>query len=114
MMSLVLLIGVAGFNVRLYRNAVFQSDRDAVARAQEGLKVLAGFEELHKERTGGYTDSLVELAKTSGDVDTFHNLLLDIFDPDGFRFYATKTSYTLRARARDRRSTELEISDSRN
>ena len=89
------------------------SDRAAIMRAQEGLAVLARFEELYKERTGTYTDSLSELAKTSEDVDVFHDLLLDIFEPDGFRFQANADSFTLRAKALDRHASEVSVSGPR-
>jgi len=112
-LSVAVLFGLAGYNIYLYRSAVLASDRAAIMRAQEGLAVLARFEELYKERTGTYTDSLSELAKTSEDVDVFHDLLLDIFEPDGFRFQANADSFTLRAKALDRHASEVSVSGPR-
>ncbi|MFH2203985.1 MAG: RDD family protein [Elusimicrobiota bacterium] len=84
-------------------------DRAAVAKAREGLKVLAAVEEAYKVEHGAYTDDLVELAKTSGDVTKFRGAMEKIFHTDGFVFAVIDDGYILRARAKDRRHTVVTL-----
>lgn len=85
-------------------------DEEALRKAEDGLKVLGAIQETYKARHGTYTRSLADLARTSGDVGEFQSAMKKIFDDKGFVIVATKESYVIRARARDRRRTLVEIS----
>ncbi|MBI4423129.1 MAG: RDD family protein [Elusimicrobia bacterium] len=85
------------------------ADLDAIARAQEGLHVLAMIQERHKEAHGSYSSSLAELAAASGDVAQFKVAMAELFDPRQFRLAASESRYSILARARDRRSTPVSI-----
>ncbi|MBI4386746.1 MAG: RDD family protein [Elusimicrobia bacterium] len=85
------------------------SDRVAVEKAQEGLRVLARIEESYRARHGTYTDRLTDLALESGDGARFRDAMHGIFDPDYFRIQAASDRYVLSARARDRRRTVVSM-----
>ncbi|MBI5243905.1 MAG: RDD family protein [Elusimicrobia bacterium] len=85
------------------------ADREAIRKAREGLKVLAAVEEAVKAERGAYADQLADLAKASGDVRQFKEAMEGIFDPDGFRLAADKDSFEIRARALDRRRSEVSL-----
>jgi len=84
-------------------------DRAAVLKAREGLQVLAAAEQSYRDRTGAYTDSLLELARESGDPGEFKKALEQIFDPAGFALEAAADRYVLRARALDARRTVVAL-----
>lgn len=84
-------------------------DLEAIAKAREGLKVLASIEESFKSGNGRYTESLAEVARASGDVRAFKDAMVRIFDEDGFLLEADRDSFFIRARARDRFRTAVEI-----
>ncbi|MEI8190054.1 MAG: RDD family protein, partial [candidate division NC10 bacterium] len=85
-------------------------DREAVRKAREGLEVIAAVEEAVKAEKGAYTGQLAEIARASGDVRQFKEAMGEIFDPDGFVLAADKDSYEIRARALDRRRSEVSLS----
>jgi uncharacterized RDD family membrane protein YckC len=85
------------------------ADIEAVARANEGLQVLAAVEESYRQRTGTYTNSLVELARESGDPRGFKEAMGQIFMPTGFVFRASKAQYDLSGLARDRRQSRVRL-----
>ncbi|MDE2291320.1 MAG: RDD family protein, partial [Elusimicrobia bacterium] len=84
-------------------------DVEAVRKAREGLRILAAVEESYKAAHGSYTDDLAALALQSGDVTAFKEGMSELFDPDGFVIQAGGGEYLLRARARDRRKTTVEL-----
>ncbi|MBI5200170.1 MAG: RDD family protein [Elusimicrobia bacterium] len=86
------------------------ADLDAVAKAQQGLLVLAEVQESYKAAHGSYTNSLSELAVASGDVAQFKAAMGQIFDPEKFLIAANETRYSITARARDRRRTTVSFS----
>jgi uncharacterized RDD family membrane protein YckC len=84
---------------------VTPEDAAAIARAREGLRILAQIEEQYKARHGAYTPLLSELAETSGDVQEFARSMGEIFEPSQFQIKASRSRYYLRARAKDSRRT---------
>ncbi len=108
--SLVTLAGL--LVVSLWANGLRPSsaDLDAVARAQQGLAVLAEVQESFKATHGAYTNSLAELAVASGDVAQFKAAMGELFDPEKFLIAASETRYSITARARDRRRTPVSYS----
>ncbi|MFH1723526.1 MAG: RDD family protein [Elusimicrobiota bacterium] len=109
LVSMVLIGALLVGNVLLYFGRSSPADLDALRKAKEGLRVLAAIEEEYKTRHGTYTDSLADLARASGDVGRFREAMEDLFDPDAFVFVADRDRYLLRARARDRRRTVVEL-----
>jgi uncharacterized RDD family membrane protein YckC len=83
------------------------ADVEALRKAREGLKVLSSIEEAHRVTQGAYTDDLGQLARSSGNVADFKEAMGKLFDPDGFVLSVGKDSYQIRARALDRRRTEV-------
>jgi len=80
-------------------------DLRAIARAREGLAVVARIEEAYKAKQGTYTDSLDQLAQASGDPALFRSALLDVFRPAPFRLQAGNHRWRATAAAKDRRNT---------
>lgn len=85
-------------------------DRDAVARAYEGLSVLAEIQERHREAKGAYGRTLSDLAWASGDVEGFKAAMREIFEPDRFEIAGSESRYRITARAKDRARTPVTIS----
>lgn len=94
----------------LGRLAPTPEDLEAVERANQGLQALAQLEEVYRSATGAYTDSLLELARASGDVAEFKASMAKIFDSRRFRIAASRDRYSIQARALDRRRTAVSIS----
>ena len=88
----------------------YPSDLLAVAKAEQGLKILALCQEKHKAGTGQYTRSLGDLALASGDPEQFQAAMLALFQPDRFQLEASLTGYRSSAAARDRKKTRVSIS----
>jgi len=109
------LLSFAAFACVLLLNAWFfafaptPQDREALRKAREGLHVLAAVEETVKAERGAYTAQLADIAKASGDVRQFKEAMAEIFDPDGFVLVADKDSYEIRARALDRRRSQVAL-----
>ena len=83
------------------------SDRQAIANAQEGLTILAKIEEVYKQDHSYYTDSLADLAVASGDSNQFRDAMLQLFDPHEFKIVATRDRYRISGVALDRRRTRV-------
>jgi uncharacterized RDD family membrane protein YckC len=107
--ALAVFAAILAGNVWLLRRPT-PHDLEAAAKARQGLRVLASIEESYKRQHGEYTDSLAEIARASGDVRAFKEAMVRIFDEDGFVLDADRGSYSIRARARDRFRTRVEIS----
>lgn len=82
-------------------------DREAIAKAREGLGILAQIEEVYKQDHSYYTDSLAELAKASGDPEQFRDAMLELFDPHEFKILSTRDRYRISGVALDRRRTRV-------
>lgn len=107
-LAAILLLGlILGGDAWLYLVRPTPEDREAMRKAEEGLRVFADIEEGWKRSHGAYTDQLQDLAEASGDVAEFKEAMGKIFDPDGFVLLANKNAYRIRARALDRRGTEV-------
>ena len=107
--ALLLLCLILGGNAWLYLVRPTPEDREAVRKAEEGLRVFADIEEQWKRSKGGYTDQLQDLAEASGDVGEFKEAMGKIFDTDGFVLLANKNAYSISARALDRHRTEVMV-----
>ncbi len=84
----------------LYLSSVEPTPADVVAmrQAQEALAVLGRIEESYKASHGAYTASLMDLARASGNVGTFRDSLLRMFNPDDFVIEADAEHYRIQAR----------------
>lgn len=80
-------------------------DLAAVARARQGVEVLARIEEAYKASRGTYTDSLTDLAAASGDPALFRSAMRDVFAPTPFVLEAGNRRWRVTAAAKDRRRT---------
>lgn len=105
------LLAVALFagNVWLTFTRPTPSDLLAVARAREGLAVLAQVQAAHKEKYGSYTNDLAAMAQVSGDAAQFDAALSELFDRSSLRIEAGNIGYRMSARAKDRRRTLLTL-----
>jgi len=92
-------------NVWFYLFRQTPADQAAVRKAEQGLEVLAQIQEAYKARNGRYSSDLVELARTSGDIDSFRDAMGEIFKKDAFLIRADEDSFVIQARARDPRGT---------
>ncbi len=84
-------------------------EKAAVAKARDGLLVMAQIEEAYKAQHQVYTADMLELAKASGDEKTFKSAVLALYDPDKFQFQAGNAGYRISAAARDRRRTQVVV-----
>lgn len=84
-----------------------EADLAAVARAREGLSIIARIEERYKSEHGTYTDSLPELAEASGDTEVFRTAMLEVFSPTPFFIEAGNKGWRVTAAAKDRRRTRV-------
>lgn len=107
--SLVTLFGLAVVSVWAQGLAPTPEDLEAIARAQQGLLVLAEVQERHKADLGSYTNSLADLAVASGDVAQFKAAMGQLFDPERFVLAASESRFSISARARDRRRTTVTL-----
>jgi uncharacterized RDD family membrane protein YckC len=78
-----------------------------ISQAQLALKELAKYEEDYKAANGRYTDSMVELAKVSGDPETFNEWTAEYFDPALFELKAGDIRFRIVGAARDRKRTRV-------
>jgi len=85
------------------------SDREAIAKAREGLGILAQIEEVYRQDHSYYTDSLPELAQASGDPNQFRDAMLQLFDPHEFKIMASRDRYHISGVALDRRRTRVAL-----
>ena len=107
--SILLLFGLGGGAYWSVFGRPTPFDVERVRRAREGLRILAAIEEQHKAETGRYTNKLADLAAASGDVGAFKQGMAELFDPDGFVLQTGGGGYLIRARALDRRRTQVEL-----
>ncbi|MBI4349562.1 MAG: RDD family protein [Elusimicrobia bacterium] len=107
--SLVTLVGLAVVSVWAQGLKPTPADVEAIARAQQGLLVLAEVQERYKAERGAYTSSLADLAVASGDVAQFKAAMGQLFDPERFVLAASDSRYSISARARDRRRTTVTL-----
>jgi uncharacterized RDD family membrane protein YckC len=110
LLALLALVSVFLINVWFYFLRPSPQDREAVAKAREGLKVIAQMEEAYKSQHGTYTNRLGDLAAASGDPAQFKQSMLSIFDPDEFRIGVSPNRYLLSAHAKDSRRTVVTLS----
>jgi uncharacterized RDD family membrane protein YckC len=82
-----------------------REDLTAVARARDGLEVIAKIEAKYKADHGVFASSAQELAEASGDVDVFRAAMLDVFRPTPFYVEAGNRRWRVTAAAKDRRRT---------
>jgi hypothetical protein len=109
LLSFTALAAIIGGNIWQIIMGPTPADREAIRRAEEGLRILAGIEEAYKAEHGVYTESLLEIAKASGDVAEFREAMAELFHPDGFILIAGRDAYDLRAKAKDRRRTVVRL-----
>ena len=81
------------------------ADLAAVARAENGLNVIARIEEAYRAKNGTYAATVQDLAEASGDVELFRSAMLDVFRPTPFRLLAGNRRWRVVAVAKDRRGT---------
>lgn len=82
-----------------------REDLTAIARAREGLEVIAKIQDAAKASRGAYAGSAQELAEASGDVGVFRSAMLDVFRPTPFYVEAGNRRWRVTAAAKDRRHT---------
>lgn len=85
------------------------TDLRAIAKAREGLKIMASIEEAYKASHPAYTESLADLAGASGDVERFKSAMEELFDPGLFEIKAGNKRYRITAAAKDRKKTRVTI-----
>jgi len=82
-------------------------DMAAIARAEEGIDVIARIQEAYRERHGTYADSIEGLAQASGDAEVFRTAMLEVFSPTPFIMEAGNRGWRVTAAAKDRRRTRV-------
>jgi uncharacterized RDD family membrane protein YckC len=82
-----------------------REDLAAIAKAEEGLGVVAKIEDAYYARNNAYTASVQDLAEASGDVELFRSAMLDVFRPTPFQLLAGNKRWRVVAAAKDRRNT---------
>ncbi|MBI4060931.1 MAG: RDD family protein [Elusimicrobia bacterium] len=100
---------VALFGFQLYSAWARPTPRDraAVAKANEGLSVIARVQEAYKAKNGIYAASIEQLAEASGDPAEFRTAMAGLFMPEPFQLEAGNRGWRILARARDRRRTPV-------
>jgi uncharacterized RDD family membrane protein YckC len=82
-----------------------RADIAAIARAEEGLNVIAKIEATYREKNGTYAATVQDLAAASGDAELFRSAMLDVFRPVPFQLQAGNKGWRVVAAAKDRRNT---------
>lgn len=82
-------------------------DKAAVAKAHEGLAVIARVQEAYKDKHGTYATSIDQLAEASGDPAEFRTAMAMLFHPEPFKMEAGNRGWRIRAAARDRHRTPV-------
>lgn len=100
-------IGLFGFQIYAGWSKPTPSDRAAVAKATQGLAVIAQVQEAYKEKHGTYAASIDQLAEASGDPAEFRTAMAVLFRPEPFRMEAGNRGWRIRAVALDRRGTPV-------
>lgn len=101
--------GVALFGFQVYSGWARPTPRDraAVAKANDGLAVIALVQEAYKEKNGTYATSIEQLAEASGDPAEFKAAMTVIFLSEPFSMEAGNRGWRICAAARDRRRTRV-------
>jgi hypothetical protein len=86
-----------------------RADLAAVARAQDGLMVVAKIEATYFAQHGVYASTVSDLAVGSGDVELFRSAMLDVFNPTPFYLEAGNKRWRVTAAAKDRRHTLVRL-----
>lgn len=102
-------VALVAVNVGTTLTRPTDADIKAIARAQEGLSVLAEVQAAHKAQFGSYTNDLSAMASVSGDAAQFDKALTELFDRTSLRIEAGNIGYRMSARAKDRRRTLLTL-----
>lgn len=82
-------------------------DRAAVAKANEGMAVIARVQEAYRGQNGTYATSIDQLAEASGDPAEFRTAMDALFRPELFKMEAGNRGWRIRALARDRHRTPV-------
>ena len=82
-----------------------KEDLVAIAKAENGLNVIAQIEETCRAKNGAYAASVTDLASASGDVELFRSAMLDVFRPAPFKLVGGLSHWRVVAAAKDRRNT---------
>lgn len=98
-------IGLFAFQIYTGWAQPTPADRAAVAKAHEGLAVIARVQEAYKEKNGTYAVSIEQLAEASGDPAEFRVGMAMLFMTEPFKMEAGNRGWRIRAAARDRRHT---------
>lgn len=100
-------VGLFGFQIYAGWSKPTPSDRAAVAKANEGLAVIAQVQEAYKEKHGTYATSIEQLAEASGNPAEFRTAMAVLFRPEPFKMEAGNRGWRIRAAALDRRGTPV-------
>lgn len=100
-------LGLFGFQLYSGWSRPTPRDRAAVAKADEGLAVIAAVQEAYKQKNGTYATSIDQLAEASGDPAEFRTAMAVLFMPEPFKMEAGNRGWRIRAAARDRRRTAV-------
>lgn len=97
------------FLVNYWTNLLRPTPEDlaAIAKAEEGLGVIAQIEEAYRAKHGTYASTAQDLAEASGDVETFRKGMLGVFSPTPFFLEAGNRRWRVTAAAKDRRHTRV-------
>lgn len=95
------------FTLQYWTNLLRPTREDvaAVARAEEGLDVVAKIQDAFKASHGTYAASVEDLAEASGDAETFRAAMLKVFSPAPFTVEGGNRRWRVTAAAKDRRHT---------
>jgi uncharacterized RDD family membrane protein YckC len=101
------LAAVGLFVLQYWTNMLRPTPEDlaAIARAENGLNVIARIEETYRAKNGTYAATAEDLAEASGDVELFRSAMLDVFRPTPFQLLAGNKRWRVVAAAKDRRRT---------
>ena len=101
------LSAIALFALQYWTNLLrpTRDDIAAIARAEQGLNVIAKIEETYRASNGTYAATVQDLAEASGDVELFRSAMLDVFRPTPFQLKAGNKGWRAVAAAKDRRNT---------
>lgn len=103
-------LAAAGLFVLNYGAALLRptpKDMAAIAKAYEGLEVVARIQEVYKGTHGMYARTVADLAEASGDAEVFRQAMLAVFSPTPFILEAGNRGWHVTAAAKDRRRTRV-------
>lgn len=100
-------IGIFSFQIYSGWARPTPTDRAAVAKANEGLAVIARVQDAYEEKNGTYAASIEQLAEVSGDPAEFRIAMNVLFRPESFKMEAGNRGWRIRAMARDRHHTPV-------